>query len=115
MELAQFQPKALEVEQMKQYGILASVVRQDILTLAKETEEGLREAGDLDPQYHKERVKRLYRNIEGTELQTRVKMNADVFHRSPCRLSYKKLRCSELSVAQKVDVVHAVLVGKEHQ
>ena len=43
-------------------------------------------------------------------------MHADVFQHSPVRHGYKRRRCHELSVAQKVGIVHDVVVGKDrHQ
>ena len=59
-------------------------------------------------------VKRLYRNIQGIHLQTQLKMNADVFHRTPICASYKKLKCSQLTVQQQIDMVQMVVVLKEH-
>jgi len=78
VELAQFQPAPLGFEEMQRYGIMASVIRQDILTLAKEMEEG-EDPDSRDPLYHQSLIKRLYRNIEGTEMETRVKMNPEIF------------------------------------
>ena len=100
MELEQLQPKPLGVEEMRQYGLLATVARQDILTQAKKMEELMEgAAATQDQDYHKQLVKRLYRNVEGTAMKTRLQMNADLFQYHCSRKGYKKLKSHELSVA----------------
>ena len=92
--LEQFQSRPLDMEAMRQYGIMASVVRQDAVMRAKQVEEdgyALRAVGppstsrsrepghavdetsvhrrfehQANQRRHEKLVKRLYRNIEGT-------------------------------------------------
>ena len=115
MGLEQLQPEPLDVEEMRQYGLLATVARQDILTQAKKMEELLEgTAANQDLDYHEQLVKRLYRNVEGTAMKTRLQMNPDLFQYTCSRKGYKKRKSHELSVEEMVDMVHAVVVQKDY-
>jgi hypothetical protein len=104
------------VDEMQNYGIIASVIRQDILSLAKEREATIENPTDCDKEYHNLIVKKLYRNIQNAEDRSWLKMNSQMFNPSPSQKGYKRLKSHEISNEVKVDIVHAVVVLKHsHQ
>ena len=76
----------------------ATIIRQEILTLAKKMEDQLKDTEKEDPNYTKKLVQKLYGNVEGKTMENRVKNNPDLFKYRGLKKGNKKLKSHELSV-----------------
>ena len=82
---------------MEAYGIKATVIRQDQLEKGLAEEKKWENTEYEDDNYKASLVKRLYRNLQGSESYMKMKQNVGISDRQYVKGSYKKLKNYQLS------------------